>query len=140
MTKTADTIWSNCLKIIKDIVEWQHFKTWFEPIKPVEVKGSVLMIQVPSQFFYEYLDEHYVNLLAKEKYKNELIIFGKTELNISIDFLEDILSNINTLHEETINSIYDVHIHNRLKEKQDKKYISSELHSYHEYLKDLDEV
>ncbi len=60
MTITADIVWSNCLKIIKDIVEWQHYKTWFEPIKPVELRGNVLLIQVPSQFFYEYLEEHYL--------------------------------------------------------------------------------
>ena len=65
MAKTAESVWSNCLKIIKDIVEWQHFKTWFEPIQPVELNEGVLLIQVPSQFFYEYLEEHYVNLLAK---------------------------------------------------------------------------
>ena len=65
MPKTLDKVWSECLDIIKDIVEWQHFKTWFEPIKAVELKSNVLVIQVPSQFFYEYLEEHYVNLLAK---------------------------------------------------------------------------
>ena len=65
MAKTFDKVWSNCLEIIKDIVEWQHFNTWFQPIKPVELKNNVLVIQVPSQFFYEYLEEHYVNLLAK---------------------------------------------------------------------------
>ena len=51
MEKTFDKVWSNCLEIIKDIVEWQHFKTWFEPIKPVGLKDKVLTIQVPSQFF-----------------------------------------------------------------------------------------
>lgn len=65
MAKSFDKVWSNCLDVIKDIVEWQHFKTWFEPIKPVELKENILVIQVPSQFFYEYLEEHYVNLLAK---------------------------------------------------------------------------
>ncbi len=65
MAKSFDKVWSNCLDIIKDIVEWQHFTTWFEPIKPVELKNNILVIQVPSQFFYEYLEEHYVNLLAK---------------------------------------------------------------------------
>src|SRR6476469_5184503 len=65
MTKTFDKIWIECLDIIKDIVEWQHFKTWFEPIKAVELKNNILVIQVPSQFFYEYLEEHYVNLMAK---------------------------------------------------------------------------
>ncbi len=65
MAKSFDKVWSNCLDIIKDIVEWQHFTTWFEPIRPVELKDNVLVIQVPSQFFFEYLEEHYVNLLAK---------------------------------------------------------------------------
>src|ERR1700728_1192896 len=65
MAKSFDKVWGNCLDIIKDIVEWQHYKTWFEPIKPVELKNHILVIQVPSQFFYEYLEEHYVNLLAK---------------------------------------------------------------------------
>ena len=65
MEKNAEKVWTNCLKIIKDIVEWQHFKTWFEPIKPISIKNNILVIQVPSQFFFEYLEEHYVNLLAK---------------------------------------------------------------------------
>ena len=32
MPKTFEKVWANCLEIIKDIVEWQHYKTWFEPI------------------------------------------------------------------------------------------------------------
>ena len=84
MTKSADLVWSNCLKVIKDIVEWQHFKTWFEPIKPVSVKGNVLLIQVPSQFFYEYLEEHYVNLLAKTL-KRELGKEARLEYRIMVD-------------------------------------------------------
>jgi len=83
-SKTAEHIWSNCLKIIKDIVEWQHFKTWFEPITPVEVNGNVLMIQVPSQFFYEYLEEHYVTLLAKTL-KRELGKDARLEYRIMVD-------------------------------------------------------
>jgi chromosomal replication initiator protein len=84
MSKTAESVWSNCLKIIKDIVEWQHFKTWFEPINPVELKTNVLMIQVPSQFFYEYLEEHYVNLLAKTL-KRELGKDARLEYRIMVD-------------------------------------------------------
>lgn len=84
MVKTADTVWTNCLSIIKDIVEWQHFKTWFEPIKPVALKESILVIQVPSQFFYEYLEEHYVNLLAKTL-KRELGKEAQLEYRIMVD-------------------------------------------------------
>lgn len=65
MSKPHEIIWNGCLDIIRDIVEWQHFKTWFDPIKPIELKENVLLIQVPSQFFYEYLEEHYISLLAK---------------------------------------------------------------------------
>jgi chromosomal replication initiator protein len=84
MEKTYDKIWSNCLSIIKDIVEWQHFKTWFEPIQPVALKGSVLTIQVPSQFFYEYIEEHYVTLLSKTL-KREMGKDARLEYRIMVD-------------------------------------------------------
>src|SRR5688572_11279019 len=84
MEKNAERVWTNCLSIIKDIVEWQHFKTWFEPIQPIALKESVLIIQVPSQFFYEYLEEHYVNLLAKTL-KRELGKDARLEYRIMVD-------------------------------------------------------
>ena len=84
MEKAFDKVWANCLEIIKDIVEWQHFQTWFEPIRPVALKEKVLTIQVPSQFFYEYLEEHYVSLLAKTL-KRELGIAARLEYRIMVD-------------------------------------------------------
>lgn len=84
MTKSCDTVWQNCLEIIKDIVDWQHFKTWFEPIVPVTINNKVLTIQVPSQFFYEYIEEHYVNLLAKTL-KRELGKEARLEYRIMVD-------------------------------------------------------
>jgi len=84
MDKTFEKVWNNCLVIIKDIVEWQHFKTWFEPIKPVSLKDKVLTIQVPSQFFFEYLEEHYVSLLAKTL-KRELGKEARLEYRIMVD-------------------------------------------------------
>ncbi|HNA97741.1 MAG TPA: DnaA/Hda family protein, partial [Chitinophagaceae bacterium] len=84
MEKNAEKVWTNCLKIINDIVERQHYKTWFEPIKPVSLKNNVLVIQVPSQFFFEYLEEHYVNLLAKTL-KRELGKDARLEYRIMVD-------------------------------------------------------
>src|SRR5438876_11275784 len=84
MEKTAEKVWTNCLKIIKDIVEWQHYKTWFEPIQPVSVKNNILVIQVPSQFFFEYLEEHYVNLLGKTL-KREMGKEARLEYRIMVD-------------------------------------------------------
>jgi len=82
--KSAVAVWSACLEIIRDNVSAQSFKTWFEPIKPVELKLSVLTIQVPSQFFYEWLEEHYVSLLRKT-IKRELGNDARLEYRIVVD-------------------------------------------------------
>lgn len=63
MTKTAASVWEECLSFIKDNIKPQAFKTWFEPIKPIKLTGEALTIQVPSKFFYEWLEEHYIKLL-----------------------------------------------------------------------------
>ena len=59
------TTWNNCLSQIREKVGSQAFDTWFKPIQPVKLEEKVLTIQVPSQFFYEWLEEHYVYLLRK---------------------------------------------------------------------------
>ncbi|MGB5436097.1 MAG: chromosomal replication initiator protein DnaA [Maribacter sp.] len=63
MSVTANSVWNNCLAFIQDNIQPQAFKTWFEPIKPVKLSENSLSIQVPSKFFYEWLEEHYVKLL-----------------------------------------------------------------------------
>lgn len=60
-----ETVWSDCLRVIKESVAEQSFNTWFEPIIPMKCENDVLTIQVPSQFFYEWLEEHYVQILKK---------------------------------------------------------------------------
>src|SRR6478736_1287655 len=82
--KSADNVWNNCLKLIQDNVSPQSFKTWFEPIKPVKLENNVLTIQVPSQFFYEWLEEHYVTLLSKT-IKRELSKDARLEYQIVVD-------------------------------------------------------
>lgn len=63
MIKNAQAVWNNCLSFIKDNITPQAYKTWFEPIKVVSLNDAALSIQVPSKFFYEWLEEHYVQLL-----------------------------------------------------------------------------
>ncbi len=70
MVKDCTTVWSNCLQVIKENIGEQSYKTWFEPIVPLtSLNDNVLTIQVPSQFFYEWLEEHYVSLLKKVIYQ-----------------------------------------------------------------------
>jgi chromosomal replication initiator protein len=63
MNKSAQLVWNNCLSFIQDNIEEQAFKTWFEPIKAVKLVDNALSIQVPSSFFYEWLEEHYLKIL-----------------------------------------------------------------------------
>ncbi len=65
LLKDAKAVWNECLSIIRDNVNPLSFKTWFEPIVPLKIKGKQLTIQVPSQFFYEWLEEHYYGLIKK---------------------------------------------------------------------------
>ena len=84
MNKTCEHVWTECLKVIKDNVTMQGFKTWFEPIRPIKLENHVLTIQVPSQFFYEWLEEHYIDLL-KSSIKKELGKEGRLEYSIVME-------------------------------------------------------
>ncbi len=84
MKKNHVEVWDNCLSVIKDNIHYQSFKTWFEPISPLKLDNNVLTIQVPSQFFYEWLEEHYISLLKKTITK-ELGSDGRLEYSIIMD-------------------------------------------------------
>lgn len=84
MKKKYVEVWENCLQVIKDNIHYQSFKTWFEPITPLKLENNVLTIQVPSQFFYEWLEEHYINLL-KKTIKKELGPDGRLEYSIIME-------------------------------------------------------
>jgi len=81
MTQNHITVWNNCLEVIHDNIDHIAFKNWFGPIKAVQLKNNVLTIQVPSQFFYEWIEEHYIHLLRKT-IKKELGKDGKLEYSI----------------------------------------------------------
>ena len=84
MSNTHQEVWNNCLKIIKDNVPSISFRTWFEPIVPVKLEKNILTIQVPSPFFYEYLEEQYIDILRKTLRK-ELGIDAKLEYNVVME-------------------------------------------------------
>ena len=77
----AIVLWKRCLDFIRDNVNTTAFTTWFEPIVPIKYEGKALTIGVPSPFFYEYLEEKYVDLLRTALYKE---IGEGTELMYSI--------------------------------------------------------
>ena len=65
MNEEHKAVWEKCLNVIKDNVPGSSFKTWFEPIEPIKLTDKVLTIQVPSAFFYEYLEEQFIDILRR---------------------------------------------------------------------------
>ena len=58
-------IWNECLRIIRPIIEPAQYETWFEPIKAVAFADSRLTVEVPSDWFREYIESAYLDVLRK---------------------------------------------------------------------------
>jgi len=67
MRNNHQALWDNCLQLIKANVTEQQFKTWFAPIVFENFSETTreLLVQVPSSYVYEYLEQYYVGLLSK---------------------------------------------------------------------------
>ena len=64
MNTDVRNIWENCLSFIKDNVTTDVYDVWFKPIEPVELTSdNTLVIMVPSMFFMEWIEDHYINLI-----------------------------------------------------------------------------
>ncbi len=67
MENSPKALWDNCLHLIKENVTEQQYKTWFAPIvfEKYDADTRTLLVQVPSMYVYEYLEQYYVGLLSK---------------------------------------------------------------------------
>ena len=67
MKVQPNALWEQCLQLIRDNVTEQQYATWFSPItfEAFDTATNNLLVQVPSPFVYEYLEENYVDLLSK---------------------------------------------------------------------------
>lgn len=64
MNVNVQEIWQKCLSFIKDNITDDAFEVWFKPIEPVKLTAdNNLFIMVPSQFFVEWIDAHYIKLM-----------------------------------------------------------------------------
>ena len=71
METNPKALWDNCLNLIKENVTEQQYKTWFAPIvfEKYDDESRTLLVQVPSMYVYEYLEQYYVSLLGKVLYR-----------------------------------------------------------------------
>src|SRR3990172_764334 len=58
-------VWQRCMEMIRGRVTSLSFKTWFQPIVPLKLNGKEITVQVPSQFFYDWVDQHYNSLIRE---------------------------------------------------------------------------
>ena len=70
------SVWNNCLNFIQQNIDPKQFNLWFRPIKPVSLVESTLTVEVPSEFFREYLEDAYLDIL-KASLKKELGVGAK---------------------------------------------------------------
>lgn len=121
--------WKDCLTIIKENVPQITYNTWFLPIKPVNLVDSTLKVEVPSEFFVDWIEEHYHTILekaltsaigenAKLTYK---IVEDKSE---QLDLLDEIKKKEDEKKSFTSNSI---------ESKHDKKNIDPHLNPRYKF-------
>ena len=70
------SVWNNCLRFIQQNIDPKQFNVWFRPIKPVSLVESTLTVEVPSEFFREYVEDAYLDML-KAALKKELGVAAK---------------------------------------------------------------
>ncbi len=87
MEKNPKALWDNCLQLIKEIVKEQQFRTWFAPIafENYDEDSRTLLVQVPSRYVYEYLEQYYVPLLCKVLFR----VFGRDDIKLKYRIVVD---------------------------------------------------
>jgi len=86
---TPEELWQRFIQLIRDNVPPQAFKTWFEPLRFLRWENNTLTVQVPSQFFCEWLEEHYYGLLQRALVQ----VFGakaRLEYSVMLEQGEDV--------------------------------------------------
>ena len=56
-------LWNQCLASIESRIQRQSYNTWFRPTHLVECTAENAVVQVPSNFFADWLEEHYLELI-----------------------------------------------------------------------------
>jgi chromosomal replication initiator protein len=84
MSDNHNQLWNRCLSVIKDNISEVSFKTWFLPLVALKYENKIFVLQVPSQFFVEYIEEKYIDLLRMTLYR-EVGVGTRLEYRVMID-------------------------------------------------------
>ncbi len=56
-------IWEECLSILRDVITKDEYQMWFSSVSAVKYEDDFLYLSVPSNFYYEYIEAHYIDTL-----------------------------------------------------------------------------
>lgn len=74
MSLSSQQLWANVLKELENSLNKQSYETWFKPTRSLSYSENKLVIEVPSRFFCDWLNEHYLSILIEnwwqERYKD----------------------------------------------------------------------
>lgn len=104
MTQTPQNMWKRCQEIFRSNVNDQQYATWFMPMnfKSYNAEKKELLVYIPSQFFFEYLEAHFrrlIHLTINRVYGEEV------SLTYEVEVVKDTQIEIPT-EEETIKEVH----------------------------------
>lgn len=110
MTDQYKVLWDRCLEFIQNNVTEQQYSTWFKPtsFKSFDAQTKQLVIFIPSDFFYEYLEAHFRLLLHKSIYRNfgegvKLIYEVQVTKKATVDMPSEGTSSEATIKKQNVN-------------------------------------
>lgn len=88
MADSPQILWTRCMEFFRNNLDERRYKTWFEPLrfKSFDAENGIVVIYIPTEFFYEYLEEHYRRLLFSALFR----FFGQgTNLKYEVGVIEE---------------------------------------------------
>lgn len=59
-----EELWDKCSLELQKCFDDDTFKTWIKPIVPKDLKDNRLSLEVPNNFFYEWVSDHYSDIIT----------------------------------------------------------------------------
>lgn len=81
--QNAEQTWTKCLSVIRDQIPDSTFGTWFESTRGKELENRNLVVQIPNDFVYQWLEGHYRELVHKAVFQ----VLGD-EYKVTYDIVE----------------------------------------------------
>mgnify|MGYP000337835115 CR=1 FL=1 len=82
----AKNTWKQIKEGLSNQLPGHTISTWFDPINPVAIDGNDLILEVPSQFFYDWIESHYrhhinksIETLKLDNVSTKFIISAETQ-------------------------------------------------------------